>query len=164
MADLPYPLSSDNLSEFRSQMLDTFKDLYENRIGGASVGDVFTNANDVLELKVAEGSGLFKNDDDELDFKVTASTISNTPAGNVEAETVQGAINELAADKLQTGEAPHLQAFYMTEGDTTYPPTVSGYISLFVGVSPFFPTNMFFGCKRDAMNSFDIAWRDGSPV
>jgi hypothetical protein len=135
MADLPYPLSSDDLSEFRSQMFDTFKDLYENRIGGASVGDVFTNASDVLELQIAEDCGLFKNDDDELDFAVTASTISNTPAGNIEATTVQMAINELMADKVQTTK-PTFNAFGVSEivqplgwVDASFPPVV-GYIMI----------------------------------
>lgn len=135
MADVPYPITGESVEELRTQVFDTFKDLYLNRIGGAMVGDVFTNANDVLELQIAEDSGLFKNDDDELDFSVTASTISNTPSGNIEATTVQGAINELMADKVQTTK-PTFNAFGVSEivqplgwVDASFPP-VAGYIML----------------------------------
>lgn len=107
MADVPYPITGDSVEELRTQVFDTFKDLYMNRIGGAMVGDVFTNASDVLELQIAEDCGLFKNDDNELDFAVTASTISNTPAGNIEATTVQRAINELSSDKAQLEGVAH---------------------------------------------------------
>jgi len=131
MADLPYPLTLNTVDEMRSQSLDIFKDLYYNRIGGALVGDVFTADNDVLELRIAEGSGLFKNDDDELDFAVTAGTISNTPAGNIQATTVQGAINELGAGKMQLEGTPRFECLKLKELSSGAPSSGGGKAPFF---------------------------------
>lgn len=134
MADLPYPLATDDVSQYRNDLIETFKDLYDNRIGGASVGDVFTNINDTLELRIKENSGLFKNDDGELDFAVTADTISNAPAGNISSATVQGAINELSADKVDTDG--NLQCDYFTFDETSeVPDPPAGYKVLHIDVS-----------------------------
>lgn len=157
MADVPYPITGDSVEELRTQVFDTFKDLYMNRIGGAMVGDVFTNASDVLELQIAEDCGLFKNDDNELDFAVTASTISNTPAGNIEATTVQRAINELMADKVQTTK-PTFNAFGVSEivqplgwaSDASFPP-VAGYIM--IGCYENGVGNCYYFWKKTAANA-----------
>lgn len=134
MADVPYPITGDTIEELAKQTFDIFRDLYYDRIGGAMVGDVFTNESDVLELNVAEGSGLFKNDDGELDFAVTADTISNAPAGNISATTVQGAINELSADKVDTDG--NLQCDYFTFDETSeVPDPPAGYKVLHIDVS-----------------------------
>lgn len=154
MPDLPYPLMSDELGELKPQILDMFRDIYENRVGGATVGDVFQIGGEVLELKLKSGSGLTKTNG-ELDIdltilgsaggitktqytakgvilvgtgassfaaktvgadgsvlkassadstgtvwaNVTAAEVTNTPAGSIEAATVQAAINELDTEK-----------------------------------------------------------------
>ena len=154
MPDLPYPLMSDALEELKPQILDMFRDIYENRVGGATVGDVFQIGGEVLELKLKSGSGLTKTSG-ELDIdltilgasggitksqytakgiilvgngvsviyalpvgadgsvlkasstsdggmqwaNITASEVTNTPAGGISAATVQAAINELDTEK-----------------------------------------------------------------
>ena len=154
MPDLPYPLMSDALEELKPQILDMFRDIYENRVGGATVGDVFQIGGEVLELKLKTGSGLTKTNG-ELDIdltilgssggitktqytakgiilvgngasviyalpvgadgsvlkasaaseggmqwaNITATEVTNTPTGGIEATTVQAAINELDTEK-----------------------------------------------------------------
>lgn len=132
MADLPYPITGDTVEELVKQTFDVFRDLYYDRIGGAMVGDVFTNESDVLELNVAEGSGLFKNDDGELDFNATASSISNVPSGGIESTTVQNAINELSAGKMQIDGIPIFEKVVIAELPTgSAPSTVSGKVTIF---------------------------------
>jgi hypothetical protein len=61
---------SDELGELKPQILDMFRDIYENRVGGATVGDVFKIGGEVLELKLKSGSGLTKTSG-ELDIDLT---------------------------------------------------------------------------------------------
>jgi hypothetical protein len=70
MPDLPYPLISPDVEEWRNQILDMFRDIYENRVGGATVGDVFQIGGEVLELKLKSGCGLTKTNG-ELDIDLT---------------------------------------------------------------------------------------------
>ena len=109
MADLPFPLSSEDIAELKPQVVDIMRDIYENRIGGAILGDVFRMDGDTFELKIKSGCGLIKTDGG-LDFDksvigTTATDITNTPSGNISSSTVQGAINELDTEKVSVGNA-----------------------------------------------------------
>ncbi len=73
MPDIPYPLQTDDFSEFRNQMLDIVRDIYENRIGGALEGDVFKVSGDVLELRIKDGSAL-KKVNGELDVDLSGAS------------------------------------------------------------------------------------------
>lgn len=77
MPTLPYPVQSTEFSEFATQVLAMFRDIYEEKIGGATLGDVFQIAGDTFEIKLKSGSGLQKTGG-ELDFDT--SIISSTGA------------------------------------------------------------------------------------
>jgi len=134
MPDLPFPLKSDELEELKPQMLDMFRDIYENRLGGATLGDVFRISGDVFQLEIKTGSGLRKtNGELDLDPVIignTAATIRNTPAGNISATNVQDAINELDTEKLGSGGTPYFQSLALTEGVST-PATLTGKASIY---------------------------------
>ncbi len=103
MADLPYPLQSDTLEELRVQILDMFRDLYEVRIGGALIGDVFQVAGDVLQIKLKTGSGL-KKTAGQLDFDM--SVISAPSAAVMQsAYTAKGMIMSASAPSTIGGLA-----------------------------------------------------------
>ena len=100
MAEVPYKVSDESESDFYQGVMKIIQDLNDERIGGAYIGDVFHSPSDTLTLKVAENSGLYKNDDGELDINITASCIRNVPSGNIASTDVQAAINELDGQKL----------------------------------------------------------------
>jgi hypothetical protein len=60
MISVPYPITSDDWESMRPAITAIIRDLYENRIGGAMIGDVFQIGGDTLELKLSPGSGLIK--------------------------------------------------------------------------------------------------------
>lgn len=62
MADVPFPISADDLEAMRGQIYEIFRQLYEEKIGGADLGDVFAITGDVLTLVLADDSGLTKED------------------------------------------------------------------------------------------------------
>ncbi len=61
MADVPFPLITDDPEQFKSQIWELFRQIYEEKIGGADLGDVFGINNDVLTLVLASASGLTKS-------------------------------------------------------------------------------------------------------
>ncbi|MFH2073994.1 MAG: hypothetical protein ABIJ57_01425 [Pseudomonadota bacterium] len=61
MADTPFPINSKDPAEAIKQMLQLIDELYQERIAGANVGDVFQiSEDDVLTLKLGDNSGLSK--------------------------------------------------------------------------------------------------------
>ena len=60
MADVPFPLTAEDLESLRGQLWELFRQIYEEKIGGADLGDIFSITNDVLTLDLATLSGLTK--------------------------------------------------------------------------------------------------------
>jgi len=50
MGTVPYPLTGGTIEELRSQIWEAMRQLYEEKIGGADLGDVFAVPGDVLTL------------------------------------------------------------------------------------------------------------------
>lgn len=60
MANVPYPLTGMNLDEMKFQVYELIRQVYEEKIGGADLGDVFSIPGDVLTLNLQDGGGLSK--------------------------------------------------------------------------------------------------------
>lgn len=61
MANIPYPITGPDLYEMRMQIQELIRQLFEEKIGGADLGDVFSLPGDVLTLVLADDSGLTKS-------------------------------------------------------------------------------------------------------
>ncbi len=61
MANVPYPLTASDLDELKGQVYQLLREIYEDKIGGADLGDVFSLPGDVLTLAIADSSGLTKS-------------------------------------------------------------------------------------------------------
>lgn len=55
MAEVPYPLTAEDMSELKRQIWELIRQLFEDRTGGLSIGDVFSDQGDVLTLNIAGG-------------------------------------------------------------------------------------------------------------
>lgn len=135
MPDVPYPLTSDELAELKPQILEMFRDIYENRVGGAELGDVFRVSGDTFQLSIKAGCGLQKTNG-QLDFDktvigTTAADISNTPSGTIAATNVQDAINELDTEKIAVNSTPSVPYIYIADG-VTEPDAVVGKTALYI--------------------------------
>jgi hypothetical protein len=61
MPDQPFPMNAESLPALIQQTMALFDDLYQDRIGGASVGDVFSiGSDDVLSLELKAAGGIKK--------------------------------------------------------------------------------------------------------
>jgi len=72
MANVPYPIQGETLEEVRYQIYELIRTLFEEKIGGADLGDVFAIVGDVLTLVLAGTSGLTK-DGNDLAIEVVAT-------------------------------------------------------------------------------------------
>jgi hypothetical protein len=61
MADVPFPLTAETLEDLKAQMFELIRQVYEERIGGANLGDVFSIGGEVLQLEVNTDGGLEKS-------------------------------------------------------------------------------------------------------
>jgi len=102
MADLPFPVLGDSWEEARPGILALLRDIFENRVGGAYVGDVFQIGGDVFELKLAAGSGLKKTGGKlDIDINVIGTNgavmkSSYTARGDIMVGTGPSAIGPMA--------------------------------------------------------------------
>jgi hypothetical protein len=60
MGDVPYPLTADNIDDLKTQIFEILRKLYEEKIGGCDLGDVFSIVGNVFTLALASASGLTK--------------------------------------------------------------------------------------------------------
>jgi hypothetical protein len=77
MPNVPFPLTAESLEELRTQVFDMIRQVYEDRIGGLELGDVFEDAGEILSLDVAASGGLEKSGG-ELQIKVKSDGGLNT--------------------------------------------------------------------------------------
>jgi hypothetical protein len=96
MATIPFPLTAESQEDLRTQFFELMRQLYEDRIGGLMLGDVFIDEGEYLSLNVNEYGGLEKSLN-ELQVKVkadggidTASTgtlVKCKPFGGLDTDT-----------------------------------------------------------------------------
>jgi len=56
MANIPYPLTGESMVELRSQVYELVRQIFEEKLGGADLGDVFSMPGDVLTLVLYDNS------------------------------------------------------------------------------------------------------------
>ena len=60
MGNMPFPLTGEGSDDLKRQVWELLRQIYEEKIGGADLGDVFSTPGDVLTLALAAFSGLTK--------------------------------------------------------------------------------------------------------
>ncbi len=56
MANVPYPLTGESMAEVKSQVYELVRQIFEEKLGGADLGDVFSMPGDVLTLVLYDDS------------------------------------------------------------------------------------------------------------
>jgi hypothetical protein len=94
MANVPFPIQGQTLEEVRYQIYELIRTLYEEKIGGADLGDVFSLIGDVLTLELASSSGLTKEGND--------LAVDPLSTGGLQVTTDGAAIKIVATGGLET--------------------------------------------------------------
>lgn len=74
MSTPPFPVTSKDVDGIKKQVTELMRVVYEENIGGATVGDVFKVDNNVLELQVGAG---FRKVGNKLDVNRNHKCIQN---------------------------------------------------------------------------------------
>ena len=95
MAQLPFPITATDLDDMKFQVWEILRQVYEEKIGGAELGDVFSIPGDVLTLVLASPSGLTKTGD-ELSIEALST-------GGMQIASTGLAIKIVSTGGLETG-------------------------------------------------------------
>jgi len=58
MPNIPYPITADSIEELKSQLYEMLRQLFEDKIGGLDLGDVFLNSGDIMSLRLSSYRGI----------------------------------------------------------------------------------------------------------
>ena len=96
MANVPFPLTGSDIEELKLQLWELIRQVFEEKIGGADLGDVFAIVGDVLTLVLATASGLKKTgnelsievkDDGGIQLSATGASLKLVSTGGLETTT-----------------------------------------------------------------------------
>ena len=88
-AGIPYPLTAEDIGALKQQVWELIRQLFEERIGGLEIGDVFTDAGGMLVLNLAALSGL-------------------DSSGNALSIDLDGTSLQITANGLKVGQSAHI--------------------------------------------------------
>ena len=123
MADVPYPLTAADESDLRRQIYELIRQLFEEKIGGANLGDTFAIVGDVLTLTLAIPSGLTKSGNElaievlstgGLQIGTTGISIKIVSTGGLESSAsglgvkLDGNSLETSASGIKVGQEAHI--------------------------------------------------------
>jgi hypothetical protein len=101
MANVPFPIQGETLEEVRYQIYELIRTLFEEKIGGADLGDVFSIVGDVLTLALGTPSGMTKTGNvlavdalstGGLEIKTTGLSIKIVTTGGLETDASGAAV------------------------------------------------------------------------
>lgn len=132
MAQVPYPISADNVEALRSQVYELIRKVYEDRIGGLSLGDVFEDSGDVLTLST--GTSLAKTSG-TLDVSLNATGgLQSTATGlSVKPKTAGGLATD-ANGLYISGAAYGFGGVHPSSGDDFSADAIGDTLNLTAGV------------------------------
>ena len=93
MPDVPYPITAEifveiegekysvDASYLKFQIYELIRKLYEEKIGGADLGDVFRATGETLTLELVDGHAIYKTTDNELGLKLDGDSLTQSASG-----------------------------------------------------------------------------------
>lgn len=117
MANLPYPLTSEDLNELRSQIQELIRQVFEEKIGGADLGDVFSLPGDVLTLVLADDS--LTKTGNALAVNPSATGALNVVSDGISVKLADATLTKTASGLSVTVPAPTGAAVTVTD-ETTF--------------------------------------------
>ncbi len=81
MAQVPYPITEEDAAGIKRQVWNLIRDLYEERLAGLNIGDVFADSGDVLELQLASSGGLEKVSNQLKVYTKSTGGLQNSSTG-----------------------------------------------------------------------------------
>ena len=106
MGNVPYPLTAGDLDELKGQIYNLLRVVYEDKIGGADLGDTFSIVGDVLTLVLGETPGLEKTGN-KLSAKVASDGGVKITSDGLEVR-LDGDSLSVGASGLKVGQSTNI--------------------------------------------------------
>ena len=106
MGNVPYPLTAGDLDELKGQIYNLLRVVYEDKIGGADLGDTFSIVGDVLTLVLGETPGLQKTGN-KLSAKVASDGGVKITSDGLEVR-LDGDSLSVGASGLKVGQSTNI--------------------------------------------------------
>ena len=106
MGNVPYPLTAGDLDELKGQIYNLLRVVYEDKIGGADLGDTFSIVGDVLTLVLGETPGLEKTGN-RLSAKVASDGGVKITSDGLEVR-LDGDSLSVGASGLKVGQSTNI--------------------------------------------------------
>lgn len=121
MAEMPFPITAKDAAQLIQQALRMFEDMYQERLGGASIGDVFQiGSDDVFTLMISSG---LEKESGYLQVSISGTGGLQFTSGELACKVKSGGGISVDADGLQvSGEN---QLFFKTFTPTSGEPVVA---------------------------------------
>ena len=117
MANVPYPLTASDLQELRAQIQELIRQVFEEKIGGADLGDVFSLPGDVLTLVIGDES--LTKSGNKLAAQLSATGGLNVVSDGLSVKLADTTITKTASGLSVTTPAPTGPAVTVTD-ETTF--------------------------------------------
>ncbi len=128
MPDVPYPVRGQTVEELVAQMQRLIQELYEERLAGHLIGDVFETGNDdVFTLRLSANGGLQKSEG-QLEIKASPTGGLQINANGIGIKLDTNSLLELSATgtKVTNTKIWPVGSFFFGS-DATNPATLLGY-------------------------------------
>ncbi len=89
MPQVPYPITAESVEDLKTQIWHLIREVFEGRIGGLLIGDVFSDGGDVLTINLVSSGGLTKSSS-ALMVQVTSTGGLNLVSGGLAAKLKAG--------------------------------------------------------------------------
>jgi len=106
MGNVPYPLTAGDLDELKGQIYNLLRVVYEDKIGGADLGDTFAIVGDVLTLVLGDTPGLEKTGN-KLSAKVASDGGVKITSDGLEVR-LDGDSLSVGASGLKVGQSTNI--------------------------------------------------------
>jgi hypothetical protein len=73
MPDVPYPITAENSEDLKRQIWELIREIFEERIGGLNLGDIFEDSGGVLTLRLTDSTSGLQKVANALQVKVKAA-------------------------------------------------------------------------------------------
>jgi hypothetical protein len=134
MPSVPFPVTSYSLEDVQRQVNELFRSIYEDRVGGLYIGDVFTDSGGVLTISLGSTNpSLEKNSSSELDVKIQSAGGLQATSTGIAAKLKSSGGLAVDANGLYS-ENPVTEQDHITDASTanavTDPATATGCTTL----------------------------------
>ncbi len=134
MPDVPYPITAENSEDLKRQIWELIREIFEERIGGLNIGDVFVDSGGVLTLNLTASTSGLQKIANALQVEVkTAGGLQATSTGLAAKLKSAGGLDVDSGGVFVTGGGYGFGTIAPTSGTTPVADAINDTLTLTAG-------------------------------